>query len=138
MAHQSCVEPIDVTSFQFAPESDEVQMLPPLTTAASFSLFELDATAHQFFSLVFSGPWVQFAPEFDDVQMLPMLSPTLFATATSLSPFELDAMLIQALSFQSPCSLLTQVSPEFDDVQMWSLGEMATAASLLPSELELI
>ena len=92
-------------------------MLPSSTTAASRLPSELDAMASQSCVEPINVSLVQFAPEFDDVQTLP---PS--ATATSFVPFELDAMLCQLLSFQSLCSLLTQVSPEFEDVQMWSSG----------------
>ena len=55
---------------QVTPESVEVQMLPPLTTAASFVPSDDEAMVHQLREPA-AVRAVQFTPESVEVQMLP-------------------------------------------------------------------
>jgi hypothetical protein len=67
----SFVLPTEVSSVQVAPESVEVQMFPPSTTAVSFVPSLEEVMLPQYFVLPTEVSSVQVAPESVEVQMFP-------------------------------------------------------------------
>ena len=99
--------------FQFAPESEDVQMFPLVTVAASL-VPSLDDTMP--FQFCVPSPTRRsfqlqlFAPESESVQMFPPET-----IAASLVPSLDDAMPYQFRVL----TLFVHVSPEFEDVQRY-------------------
>jgi hypothetical protein len=80
--------PVEVTSFQLAPESAEVQRFPLATTAASLVPSLEDVMSYQYCVLPTEVSLFQLAPELVEVQMFPLET-----TAASLVPYSEDVML---------------------------------------------
>ena len=135
IAVQSLPPAITVLSVHVPPESVDVQMFPPLTTAASFVPSLLEAMPRQFLG---EGGCrnrsVQDSPESVDVHGLPPL-----ATAAGFVPSLLEAIPSQFWP-KEPTGLSVHVRPASADVHglppSFCARQHATAASFVPSLLE--
>ena len=111
---------------QVVPESEEVQILPPLVVAASFVPSELDAI--EFHAALEDEVAVQVEPLSEETEIFPFR-----AVAASFVPSSLDATADQ-LVLELVCCV--QVTPEFVEVRMLPVFPPPTATSFVPPPLE--
>ena len=125
-----CSDPFPTTfSVQSTPELSDVQIFPPLTTAASLSPLDEDVMENH--PIPVKAPVqdpvcsAQIAPESIDVQIFPYKD-----IAASLSPLDEDVMDIH---HEEEYPVSVQFAPESVEVEMFP-PPLATAASLFPSD----